>query len=74
MYEWISVGDTLPPIGERVLVYQEGGVYSGNEIDIDIRVNENYPEEVEANNRIVWDSQGIVNDIHFWMPLPKPPK
>ena len=74
MSEWISVEDRWPEIGERVLVYQERGVHGGHTIDIDYRTCEEYPDNPELNNRIVWKDQGIHNDIHWWMPLPEPPK
>lgn len=72
--EWISVKDRFPEIEERVLVYQKGGVSGGNEVDITYRTHEYYPDEKEINNRIAWHDQGICNNIHFWMPLPEPPK
>ena len=72
--EWIKVEDQFPPIGQRVLVYQKGGVFGGNEIDITYRTYEYYDQERPINNRIAWHDQGISNDIYFWMPLPQPPK
>lgn len=70
--EWISVKERLPEPYERVLVYQEGGVFGGSEIDITHRWNMEFEHE-DMNNRIIWDGQGVANHIHFWMPLPKPP-
>lgn len=71
--EWISVKDRLPEIGQRVLVYQKSGVFGGNEIEITYRIDEFYESSEEINNQIVWDGQGMCNDIHHWMPLPEPP-
>lgn len=74
MTGWINVKDKIPEIGQRVLVYQEGGVFGGNEIDITWRDQDIYPTDPELHNRIVWDGQGIRNYIYWWMPLPEPPK
>ena len=72
--DWIKVEDQLPPIEKRVLVYQKGGVFGGNEVDITYRTCEYYSDDKEINNAIAWDGQGIGNYIHHWMPLPSPPK
>jgi hypothetical protein len=72
--EWIRITDRFPEIGERVLVFQKNGVFGGNEVDIAYRTHEYYPDSPDRHNLIAWDGQGICNDIHYWMPLPEPPK
>ena len=61
--KWIKVTDRLPPIGQRVLVYQKDGVHGGNEIDIEERICCDF-----------WRDQGLFCGITHWMPLPTPPK
>jgi hypothetical protein len=72
--KWIKVKDHPPPTGERVLVYQKGGVYGGCEIDIDYTEKWECADCPEPNNRIIWSGQGIGNYIHHWMPLPEFPE
>jgi len=67
--EWISVEDRLPELEYEVLVWN--GTFK--KCEIRYRENENYPSESDIKNRYVWNCQGIVNEIEYWMPLPPPP-
>lgn len=65
MSEWISIKDKVPPVGKEVLVYRSRGL-----IEIQHRINEEYPDNIDIYNRYVWSDQGIANDITHWMPIP----
>lgn len=67
MMEWISVKDKVPEVGEDVIVFNE----TFKSIEIKRRLDEDYPDHSEHNNRIAWE--GIFNEIHYWMPLPPKP-
>jgi hypothetical protein len=69
MSEWIHIKDKFPPIDQDVLVFNKGRV------EINCRMDENYPDDPDLRNQIVWSEQGIYNEIEWWMPLPpEPPK
>ena len=62
MSEWISVKDSLPEEGERVLTYNPT-CGEGCEVDIDYRYDRDF-----------WESDGIYSYITHWMPIPKFPR
>jgi hypothetical protein len=66
--EWISVKIHWPPIHEDVLVFNRG------KMEVRFRLEEEYPDDPELCNRIVWSEQGICNEIEWWRYLPEPPK
>jgi hypothetical protein len=61
--EWIKCIDRMPPIDEKVLVYQKGGVHGGCEIDIEYLMDDHF-----------WSDQGVFSTITHWMPLPNKPE
>lgn len=72
MYKlWISVDDSLPEPGKRVLVCREGFFKGDKIIDIDVRIHTNSARtDTEwADNLRSWKSV-----VTHWMPLPEFPE
>lgn len=56
---WVAVKDKLPPVELDVLVWDEFSIYISNRLDVE---------------GIVWDeSIHILDNVTYWMHLPKPP-
>lgn len=67
MTEWISVNDSMPKVGEKVLTYCKavGGVAGNGYIKV------NY---ISMHTRS-WECSVLYGyEITHWMPLPEPPK
>jgi hypothetical protein len=79
--EWISVNDKLPPLGEVVLVCEEGIVST-----LALRIKEQFPCPYPSNQSIeceVWTVKSNGGGWEYepndctpdhWMRLPSPPK
>jgi len=68
--QWIHISNAVPEIDVPVLVWND----TYNECEIRYRLNEFYPECIDIKNKYVWDHQGIINEIEYWMPLPIQPE
>ena len=71
MNKWISVADSLPEPGKRVLVCREGFFKGDKIIDIDVRIHtDSARTDTEwADNLRSWKSV-----VTHWMPLPEFPE
>jgi len=66
---WINIGDELPKVDQKVLVFIE----SNNKKWSDIRIDSIY---IKKENKYWNNFNGFMTnaEITYWMPLPLPPK
>ena len=68
--KWISVEDSLPQEGVKVLTFNKANIGIGSSIEVDYLIDFGSGDPKYVWSNLLFDEY---TDVTHWMPLPEPP-